>query len=170
MSVSVSRHRSHVLSSELPLPPDNVESARRISERLLDVNRGLPQQSGTVVGNDGGLSGFGGGGGGSAPGRGNSGSNGTNQKIEVRSAAASLSINYLYTAVTFILGAMTFITALTWRDSLTKYFQDKHALNAYGPWAGAFIITAVAVIVVVFLANIKHSIKTRYNVTLASEV
>lgn len=79
---------------------------------------------------------------------------------------ANLSVTFTYGVVTFILGAMAFMTALAWREALSRYFNEKHKLKDYGPWAAALIITGVAVILVMFLAHVKHRIVQNYNIPL----
>ena len=83
---------------------------------------------------------------------------------------ADLGVNFTYGVVVYILGALTFVTALAWRDALNRYFNEKHSLRNYGPWAGALIITGVAVILVLFLSQIKHRIRTKFEIPLAREI
>lgn len=83
---------------------------------------------------------------------------------------ADLGVNFTYGVVVYILGALTFVTALAWRDALNRYFNEKHSLRNYGPWAGALIITGVAVILVLFLSQVKHRIRTRFEIPLAREI
>jgi hypothetical protein len=91
-------------------------------------------------------------------------------QAEANRPVADLGINFTYGTVTYMLAALTFVTALAWRDALNRYFNEKHKLKDFGPWASALLISGLAIILVLFLSHIKNRIRTKFDIPLAREL
>jgi hypothetical protein len=56
----------------------------------------------------------------------------------------------------FLVGSLSFVTALAWNEAFKNLFAQYPSLQAYGVWAYALLLTALTVGVLLLVAQLKQ--------------
>ena len=65
----------------------------------------------------------------------------------------------LFNVDSLISTAIGVITALSWNNAITKFFDSQPKLKSHGPWLYAIIITFIALMYSIITHTIKEKIK-----------